>query len=92
MKSQFADLRAAQEARQARLAAVRAKERKAKLANGSKAFRHPETKNAKRGSTKGPAGSGGLDDDEFLPEDKEDKKDQTDGVHLSKEVQELMAK
>jgi hypothetical protein len=93
VKAQLADMRAASEARGIRLEAARARERKARsTANG--AFRL-NSKRVKLGADDGGAGpSSGVDkgDDRFLPEDKPGEADEGDGVCLSKEVRDLMAK
>jgi hypothetical protein len=86
----LSELRAASEARAERLEAARARERKSRT-GAAGAFRtNKRTKVAIESSA---SGSGGLvqGDDEFLPEDKEDQGDE-DGVYLSKEVRDLMAK
>ena len=93
VKAQMADMRAASEARTMRLEAARARERKAR-STASGAFR-VNSKRAKVG-----LGHGGAEvssavekgDDQFLPEDKADEVDDGDGVYLSKEVRDLMAK
>jgi hypothetical protein len=87
-------MRAASEARAERLEAARARERKSR-AGAAGAFRtNKRTKVAIEGSGSGSGvGSSGVvkGDEEFLPEDKEDEGDE-DGVYLSKEVRDLMAK
>lgn len=96
LKAQLAEVRAASEARAERLAAAREKERQMRLSNSSGAFR-AGFKRAKIGSGSGVNGEdakdkSGLEDDDFLPEDKEDENDDEDGSNLSKEVRDLMAK
>ena len=91
----MADIRAASEARTIRLEAARARERKAR-STASGAFR-VNSKRAKVGLDDGGAGAGPSSgvikgDDQFLPEDKPDEVDDGDGVYLSKEVRDLMAK
>ena len=93
VKAQMADMRAASEARAVRLEAARARERKAR-STASGAFR-VNSKRAKVGLGDGGAGgSSGVEkgDDQFLPEDKPDEVDDGDGMYLSKEVRDLMAK
>ena len=90
VKAQLSELRAASEARAERLEAARARERKSRV-GAAGAFRtNKRTKVAAESSS---SGSNGLvkGDEEFLPEDKEDEGDE-DGVYLSKEVRDLMAK
>jgi hypothetical protein len=86
----LSELRAASEARAERLEAARARERKSRT-GAAGAFR--TNKRNKLAIESSASGSGGLvkGDDEFLPEDKEDQGDE-DGVYLSKEVRDLMAK
>jgi hypothetical protein len=95
VKAQLADLRAAQEARKARLTAASEKERKLRAVNGYGAFRGPGVvKRPKvdvhvgrqRGEKKDDDG-----DEEFLPDDKLEK-GEGDGMYLSAEVKELMAR
>jgi hypothetical protein len=85
-------MRAASEARHARLEAARAKERKARTSAGT-AFRI-NGKRAKVTSESEGGSSSGIDtgDDQFLPEDKAGAENEDDGVFLSKEVRDLMAK
>jgi hypothetical protein len=90
------ELRAGQEDRKSRLDAIREKERKARIAKGMGAFRGPETvyKRVKTGK-EGKDGKEGkeeehIGDEAFLPEDKGEKEEE--GVFLSKEVRDLMAK
>ena len=84
------DLRAASEARAERLAAARARERKSRT-GAAGAFRTSKrTKIVAESSGSGSSGAS-KGDDEFLPEDKEDEGEE-DGVYLSKEVRDLMAK
>ncbi|RSH93859.1 minichromosome maintenance protein 5 [Saitozyma podzolica] len=91
------ELRAAQEARKDRLAAAREKERKLRAVNGYGAFKGPGTVKRARASkaVTGDAAEKGdqadQGDDQFLPEDKEDN-GQDEGMYLSAEVRELMAK
>jgi hypothetical protein len=92
VKAQLADLRAASEARTARLESARAKERKSRMAGTGSAFRL----NGKRAKvvkdTEGLKSGSERNDDQFLPEDKADTGQGDDGVYLSKEVRDLMAK
>jgi hypothetical protein len=84
------DLRAASEARAERLEAARARARKSRT-GAAGAFRtNKRAKLAAEGSGSGSIGTG-KGDEEFLPEDQEDQGDD-DGVYLSKEVRDLMAK
>ena len=92
MRSHLADFRAAQEARAARLAAAREKERKERSTSGATAFQSGERKRPKLGVAKVVAGGGEAGDEEFLPEDKENQTGGLDGVQLSSEVRQLMAK
>ena len=90
VKAQLRDLRAASEARAERLEAARARERKLRV-GAAGAFRtNKRTKVALETSGSGSSGTA-KGDEEFLPEDKEDEGDE-DGVYLSKEVRDLMAK
>jgi hypothetical protein len=93
VKAQLADMRAASEARTIRLEAARARERKARSTTNG-AFRL-NSKRVKLGADTGGAGpSSGIDkgDEQYLPEDKPGEADEGDGVYLSKEVRDLMAK
>jgi hypothetical protein len=97
IKVHLEELRAAQEARKDRLAAAREKERKLRAVNGYGAFKGPGTVKRARASkaVTGDAAEKGdqadQGDDQFLPEDKEDN-GQDEGMYLSAEVRELMAK
>ena len=88
----MAELRAASTARRERLQIARERERKARGQGTMGAFR-VNGKQAKiqgdEGSVSG-SGSGDAGDDQFLPDDKEPE--EGDGVYLSSEVRELMAK
>ena len=88
----MAELRAASTARRERLQIARERERKARGQGTMGAFR-VNGKRAKiqgdEGSVSG-SGSGEAGDDQFLPDDKEPE--EGDGVYLSSEVRELMAK
>ena len=87
VKAQLGDQRAAQAERQERLAKARERERKARQASGTGAFRTKKARpSASTISTEADAG-----DDEFLPEDKEEN-GETDGMYLSAEVKALMTK
>ncbi|KAK1925113.1 helicase C-terminal domain-containing protein [Papiliotrema laurentii] len=91
IKSQLSAQRAAQAARQERLARAREKERKIRQANVVGAFRNGERKRIKVALEDGKAPESEDGDEAFLPEDKEDDEKQG-GIYLSKEVRELMAK
>lgn len=82
-------MRAASEARAERLEAARARERKSRIGTAG-AFR---TKRTKVATEVAGSGSSGVvkGDEQFLPEDQEDEGEE-DGVYLSKEVRDLMAK
>lgn len=93
VKAQMAELRAASVTRQERLGAARERERKSRGSGSMGAFR-VNGKRAKiavgaEGVSTGLAGDG---DDQYLPDDKGDGADEGDGVYLSKEVKDLMAK
>ena len=92
VKAQLRDLRAASDARAERLEAARARERKCR-ASTTGAFRTKRSKVASSGEASG-SGSNGVDkgDEQFLPEDKDKDEGDEDGVYLSKEVRDLMAK
>ena len=93
LKARLSDLRSAQDAKSARLAAAREKERKSKLVSGSGAFRHGEGKRPRLGVGKKADTVSNKGDEEFLPEDKDVQEGREgEGMYLSKEVQELMAK
>ena len=90
VKAQLSDLRAASEARAERLEAARARERKSRI-GAAGAFRTSKrTKVVTESSGSGSSGAS-KGDEEFLPEDKENE-GEGDGVYLSKEVRDLMAK
>jgi hypothetical protein len=90
VKAQLNEMRAASEARAERLEAARARERKSRT-GAAGAFRtNKRTKVVGEGSGSGSSVTT-KGDEEFLPEDKEDEGDD-DGVYLSKEVRDLMAK
>jgi hypothetical protein len=91
IKSHLADLQAAEDARQARLAAARERERKINNNGSIGAFRGGEHKRVKLGEGVEKSGNSGKGDEEFLPEDKEGTGNE-EGPYLSKEVRELMAK
>lgn len=86
-------MRAASEARTARLESARAKERKLRASGSSGAFR-VNGKRAKVVKDDASGSSSGVErsDDQFLPEDKGNEGDGGDGVYLSMEVRDLMAK
>lgn len=101
LKSQLADMRAASEGRRERLAAARERERKARrVGSGSMGAFRVNGKRAKIASTSSPLSgnrSDGVDkgDDHFLPNDTAAQaaaEEQGEGVFLSKEVRDLMAK
>lgn len=79
------ELRRGEEERSTRLAAARERERRARAAGSTGAFRGP----GKRAKVDKPEGSAKPEED-FLPEDAEREYD--DGLGLSAEVRELMAK
>jgi hypothetical protein len=97
IKGHLEELRAAQGDRKDRLAAAREKERKLRAVNGYGAFKGPGTVKRARaikagmgdGAEQGDQADQG--DEQFLPEDKEDN-GQDEGMYLSAEVRELMAK
>jgi hypothetical protein len=93
VKAQLADLQAASQARTLRLESARAKERKIRISGSGGAFRL-NGKRAKVVTDSASGSSSGVErsDDQFLPEDKGDEGDNGDGVYLSKEVRDLMAK
>jgi hypothetical protein len=85
-------MRSASEARAERLANARARERKVRTGTAG-AFRvNKRTKVVGSGEASG-SGTSGVEkgEDQFLPEDKQDEEEE-DGVYLSKEVRDLMAK
>lgn len=84
MKRHMAELRAASEERNARIAAVRERERRRRAAEGVGAFR-----GGKRARPSTTASEGGKAEEDFLPEDAEQPPD--DGLNLSAEVRALMA-
>lgn len=90
VKAQLGELRAASEARAERLEAARARERKSRMGQAGAFRTNKRTKVAAESSESGSSGTAKRDE-EFLPEDKEDQGDE-DGVYLSKEVRDLMAK
>ena len=90
VKARMADHRAAHQAREARLAAARERERKTRQTGMNSAFRNGERKRTKL--VKQEEMDVENDDDQFLPEDKESDGSGDNGVYLSKDVRELMAK
>ena len=92
VKSRLADLRAARDARTARLVAARQKERTLRSVDRTGAFRNGEAKKPRLGAASTEAGSEDLKDEKFLPEDMEGEKGKQDGVFLSAEVRDLMAR
>ena len=92
VKSRLADLRAAQDARTARLVAAKERERTLRSVQRTGAFRNVDAKRPRLAALKSEAGAEHLKDEEFLPEDKEGEKGKQDGVFLSAEVRDLMAK
>ena len=92
VKAQLRDLRAASDARAERLETARAKERKSR-AGTTGAFRTKRSKVASGGEASGTGSTEiGKGDEQFLPEDKDKDEGDEDGVYLSKEVRDLMAK
>lgn len=96
VKAQLRETRSASEARAERLERARARERKSRTGTAGAFRTNKRTKVASVGEASGSgSGSSGVakGDEEFLPEDK-DKEDEgdEDGVYLSKEVRDLMAK
>lgn len=89
VKRQIEDQKVVYQARQERLAKAREKEKKIRQSGSIGAFRNGERKRVKVDHDRNESGAE-QGDDEFLPEDKEE--DRGDGVYLSKEVRELMAK
>ena len=89
VKRQMEDQRAVHQARQERLAKAREREKKIRQTGSVGAFKNGERKRVKVGSEEND-GVKDQGDEEFLPEDKVDKRGQ--GIYLSKEVRELMAK
>lgn len=87
----MAELRAASNARKERLRIARERERKARGQGTMGAFR-VNGKRAKTTTGNGSEGAGPTEmgDEQFLPDDKEPE--EGDGVYLSSEVKELMAK
>lgn len=92
VKSQLAALHAASEARRDRLKLARERERKARGQGMTGAFRV----NGKRAKIASDAnGDAGVEggEEQYLPEDRQgDNEADADGVYLSKEVRDLMAK
>lgn len=94
VKIQLSAQRASVQARNDRLALAREKERKIKQAGQVGAFKGGDRKRVKVGVERNAAEGEGREasaDDEFLPEDKEEANG-NEGIFLSKEVRELMAK
>ncbi|WVQ99004.1 hypothetical protein IAU59_006136 [Kwoniella sp. CBS 9459] len=98
VKARLAELRSVQEAKNERLVKAREKERKIRQGNINGTFRgmgvvHKKSKVDPNGN--GHGHGNGIEEkkaeDEFLPDDKDDERDQ-DGPYLSKEVRELMSK
>ncbi|KAL7424206.1 ATP-dependent DNA helicase chl1 [Cryptotrichosporon argae] len=92
VRAQLADLRAAEDARRARLAKARERERRVRLAaTGGRKKARAEPADVAAGSGSGDGG-GERGDDEFLPDDREERVGGADTVYLSREVRELMNK
>ena len=92
VKARLAELRSAQDALDARLAIAREKERKLRTANSTGAFKSGESKKPRLGGARVVVADEKAGDDEFLPEDKDIPQGDGDGVYLSSEVRDLMAK
>lgn len=81
------ELRRSEEERRARLSAAREKERRARQAGSTGAFRGPGKRVKVATAVEGPTKKGEVD---FMPEDAE--REYEDGLGLSAEVRALMAK
>lgn len=91
VKAQLAELRTVSEAREARLKAARERERRAR-GNGSMGAFRINGKRAKISSNDAGSASSDQGDEQYLPEDRDGATTDGDGVYLSKEVRDLMAK
>ncbi|WVR05438.1 hypothetical protein IAU60_002454 [Kwoniella sp. DSM 27419] len=92
VKARLNEIQALQEARAERLAKARAREQALRKAPGG-AFRGVQSKRSRMSdaTASGAGGKAARDDEEFLPEDKDDQGD-ADGPYLSEEVRDLMSK
>ncbi|ORX33827.1 hypothetical protein BD324DRAFT_643783 [Kockovaella imperatae] len=91
VKRAIADRRAMSDARRERLGRAKERERQLRLAAARGAFKNGQYKRVKIGESSGQEGREGADDSAFLPEDA-DSAEHSDGLVLSREVRELMAR